>query len=222
MPRNARVAVANTVYHVINRANGRLTIFHDDGQYAHFEALLEEAVKTTGMRVLAYCLMPNHWHLVLQPTTDTMMAQFMGWLTSTHTRQYRTITMTVGYGHLYQDRYKSFPVEDDKHLVDLIRYVEQNPLRAGLVNRAEDWRWGSLYRREHGSVEEKKLLTSLPTNLPVNYLQSVNELLWGSELEEIRNSVNKSKPYGREWWVNTMVEKFKLTYTLRGSGRPGN
>ena len=220
MPRQARIAVANTVYHVINRANGRQTIFHSEEDYRHLEDLLQEAVDLTGMRLLGYCIMPNHWHLVLYPSTDTQMAEFMGWLTNTHTRQYRTRTRTIGYGHLYQDRYKSFPVQNDKHLVDLIRYVEQNPLRARLVKRSEDWRWSSLYRREKGTAREKKLLSVLPTKLPHNYLTSVNQILTDDTLEEIRYAVNKGKPYGGMTWVERMIEKFNLMHTTRGPGRP--
>ena len=148
------------------------------------------------------------------------MAEFMGWLTLTHTRQYRLKTQTVGYGHLYQDRYKSFPVASDKHLVDLIRYVEQNPLRAGLTKQSENWRWGSLYRREKGTLNQKKMLADLPTTLPENYLQSVNQLLNEDMVEQVRYSVNKGKPYGGERWTEKMVDQFKLGHTLRGAGRP--
>ncbi|MDZ4285550.1 MAG: transposase [Candidatus Sungbacteria bacterium] len=220
MPRQARVSVADVVYHVINRANGRQTIFHNDKDYRHFETLLEEAVTLTGMRLHAYCIMPNHWHLVLFPSTDTTMSEFMSWLTLTHSRQYRTRTQTIGHGHLYQDRYKSFPVEDDKHCVDLVRYVEQNPLRARLVERAEDWQWGSLYRREKGSLQQKNLLAPLPTELPTNYLESVNEIIRDDSLRDLRYSVNKGRPYGSDGWIAEMVDRFGLGHTTRGAGRP--
>lgn len=220
MPRQARVSIHNTVYHVINRANGRQTIFHTKEEYQHFEELLEKAVALTNMRLLAYCIMPNHWHLALFPKTDTMMAEFMGWLTLTHARQYRVRTKTIGYGHLYQNRYKSFPVEDDKHLIDLIRYVEQNPLRARLVKRSEDWRWGSLYHKITQSYRQKKLLSPLPTALPVNYLESVNQILHDDALDKLRYSVNKGKPYGSNRWMNKIINQFDLGYTTRGPGRP--
>lgn len=220
MPRQARVSVGDTIYHVINRANGRQRIFHTKEEYQYFEDLLEKAVGLADMRLLAYCIMPNHWHLVLFPRTDTMMSEFMGWLTLTHTRQYRVRTGTIGYGHLYQDRYKSFPIENDKHLIDLIRYVEQNPLRAKLVKRSQDWRWGSLYQRVHKSPQQKKLLAPLPTILPVNYLQSVNQILPGDALDAIRYSVNKGKPYGNNRWVSKIISRFDLGHTIRGPGRP--
>ena len=101
MPRQARVSVGDSIYHVINRANGRQKIFHMEEDYQHFKDLLEKAVELADMRLLAYCIMPNHWHSVLFPRTDAMMSEFMGWLTLTHTRQYRVRTRTIGYGHLY-------------------------------------------------------------------------------------------------------------------------
>jgi len=220
MPRQARVSVADVVYHVINRANGRAKIFHTDKNYKHFESLLQEAKELTDMRILAYCIMPNHWHLVLQPRTDTNLSEFMSWLTSTHVRQYRTKTKTIGYGHLYQDRYKSFPAESNEYCQTLIRYVEQNPLRAKMVARAEDWRWSSLWRREKGSVKEKALLAQLPIDLPANYLESVNEILKEEILATVRNAVNKGKPYGQDEWIDKMVEDHNLGHTVRGRGRP--
>ena len=118
MPRHARVAIGGVVYHVINRANGRVRIFDADKDYRHFESLLREGVELVGMRILAYCIMPNHWHLVLYPHEDGDLSEFMRWVTTTHVRQYRVATNSVGHGHLYQGAYKSFPVEEDKHLVD--------------------------------------------------------------------------------------------------------
>lgn len=220
MARQARVAVGDTVYHVINRANGRVRIFDTPQEYAHFESLLLEGVELVGMRLLAYCIMPNHWHLVLYPRKDGEMSEFMRWVTTTHVRQRRALTKTVGNGHLYQGTYKSFPIEGDKHLVDVIRYVEQNPLRAKLVAQAEDWEWSSLFRRQRANREDMKLLAMLPTELPVNYLESVNQLLGEDPLREIRYSISKGAPFGSDEWVARMVEEYKMEGTLRGPGRP--
>jgi len=220
MPRQARVSVADTIYHVINRANGRQTIFHTEKEYKHFEILMQEAKDLTGMRILAYCIMPNHFHFIIYPRTDTDLAEFMGWLTTTHARQYRTKTNTIGHGHLYQDRYKSFPVETNEYALTLIRYIEQNPYRAKLVEKSEDWQWSSLYRREKGSVKEKCLLDTLPIDLPGNYLSSVNDVFKNDDLNDIRYSVNKGKPYGTRGWIEKMVVKFGLDHTVRGPGRP--
>lgn len=220
MPRHARVTVGGIVYHVINRANGRVRIFDEARDFQHFESLLCEGVELVDMRVLAYCIMPNHWHLVLYPREDGDLSEFMRWVTTTHVRQYRVATRSIGHGHLYQGAYKSFPIEEDKYLIDVIRYVEQNPLRAHLVQRAEAWQWSSLPRRERGNTEDKKLLAALPTELPVNYLESVNTLLRNDDLENVRHAVNKGTPYGSDAWVKRMVTRHHLQNTQRESGRP--
>ncbi|KKS84900.1 MAG: hypothetical protein UV60_C0013G0017 [Parcubacteria group bacterium GW2011_GWA2_43_11] len=220
MPRQARVAVGNVIYHVINRANGRVQIFNKDDDYMHFEELLLEARELTGMRILAYCIMPNHFHLILHPETDCQLSDFMSWLTSTHVRQYRTRTKSIGYGRIYQGRYKSFPVQSTTYLTTVITYVEQNPLRAKLVEKAEDWKWSSLWRREKGNSKQKELLHNLPIDLPHDYLTLVNDTPKKEQLETIRYSVNKGKPYGTLKWVDNMIEKFNLSHTVRGPGRP--
>ncbi|OGZ08777.1 MAG: hypothetical protein A3D65_03190 [Candidatus Lloydbacteria bacterium RIFCSPHIGHO2_02_FULL_50_13] len=220
MPRQARVAVGEVIYHVINRANGRVRMFHSDKDYQHFESLLEEAKELTGMRILAYAIMPNHWHLVLYPKHDTDLSEFMRWLTTTHVRQRRVKTKSVGHGHLYQGTYKSFPVETNEYLTALILYVEQNPLRAHMVKRAEDWRWSSLWRRVKGTAKQKKLLSSLPVDLPHNYLRVINERYDTGAIEEIRRTLKKCAPYGSEKWTTKMVERYNMEGTLREPGRP--
>ena len=220
MARQARVAVGDVVYHIINRANGREQIFSTDAEYAHFESLLLEGVRLTGMRILAYVIMPNHWHLILYPINDKDLGEFMHWVTTTHVRQRRVASKSIGHGHLYQGTYKSFPIEEDKHLQDVIRYVEQNPLRAKLVKKAQDWKWSSLYRRQRSNKEDRELLSKLPTSLPSNYLESVNDVFPNESLERVRYSITKGAPYGSDKWIGEMLEKFKMYNTQRGPGRP--
>lgn len=220
MPRQARVAVGEVIYHVINRANGRARMFHSDKDYQHFEALLQEGVELTGMRLLAYCIMPNHWHLVLYPRQNTDLSEFMRWVTTTHVRQRRVATKSIGHGHLYQGTYKSFPIETNMYLTALIRYVEQNPLRANLVQRAEDWQWSSLHRRTKGTAKGKRLLASLPIDLPHNYLKVVNERYDEEKLEVIRHTLKKGAPFGSEQWTAKMVQRYHMEGTLRAPGRP--
>jgi putative transposase len=220
MARQIRVSVGDVVYHVINRANNRTQIFNTPEEYKHFESLLLEGVELISMRILAYCIMPNHWHLVLYPKKDRDMSEYMRWVTTTHVRQCRVITKSVGSGHIYQGSYKSFPIEEDKHLLDVVCYVEQNPLRAHLVEHAEDCQCSSLYRRQRGNKEDKKLLAELPTTLPSNYLQSVNEILGKDHLEKIRYSIAKGAPFGSDEWVRETVVRYNMEGTQRGPGRP--
>jgi putative transposase len=109
------------------------------------------------MRLLSYCLMPNHWHLVLWPRADGELSDFGHWLTLTHTQRWHAHYHNVGTGHLYQGRFKSFPVARDEHFLQLCRYVERNPLRAGLVRRAEAWQWGSLWGEKRCTIESQGL-----------------------------------------------------------------
>src|SRR5205814_6203726 len=135
-------------YHVMNRTWGKIELFEDETDYAAFERVLAEAIgRVRGMRVCAYCLMPNHFHLVLWPSRDGQLSRFMQWLTMTHTQRWHAHRRSAGRGHLYQSRFKSFPIEQDHHFLSVCRYVERNPLRARLVRAAGNWRWSSLAAR---------------------------------------------------------------------------
>lgn len=220
MARIERVDVGGEIYHVINRANARVQIFDNDDDYKQFESILEEAVEKFDMRLLAYKIMPNHFHLVLFSKNDGELSKFMGWLTNTHTRRWHTAKNTIGHGHLYQGRYKSFLCQKDSHLLALLRYVERNAKRAGLVKKAEDWRWSSVWRREFGTKGQKKVLSSWPIEIPNNYLKYLNEVQTAGELETIIKSINKNIPFGGNIWVRKIVDKYKIGQSLRNAGRP--
>ncbi len=220
MPRLARVDVGNEIYHVINRANGRLKIFDSSQDYQLFEQLLLEAQELTDMRILAYVIMPNHWHLLLWPMNDGDLAQFMHRLSNTHTRRMHTATGTIGNGHLYQGRYKSFLVDSNNYLLTIIKYIERNPVRARLSNACEEWQWGSAWRRSQGTSKQKKLIHPSPEPLPHPYLKWINTAEKPNDLSIIRASVNKNIPFGRDSWVDTMISTYHLETTKRGVGRP--
>ncbi len=135
MGRAPRSCPGGYVYHVLNRANARATLFRKDADYAAFLRVLVETQQRAPLRLLSYCLMPNHWHLVVWPQEDHQVSPFLHWLTLTHTQRWLAHYHCVGSGHLYQARFKSFPVECDDHLLILCRYVARNALRAGLVQR---------------------------------------------------------------------------------------
>jgi len=220
MPRNARVDVGGEIYHVINRANGRLQIFNNDEDYKLFEQLLLETKELFGMRVLAYEIMPNHWHLVLHPRNDGDLGAFMHRLSNAHTRKVHARNNTNGSGHLYQGRYKSFLIDSENYLLAVIKYVERNAVRAKFVSRCEDWQWGSVWRYVYGTAEQKKLLDKIPAELPDDYIKWINTADKVDDLKMIRTSVNKSIPYGRDKWVDKMVVKYHLESTLKSPGRP--
>jgi putative transposase len=220
MGRPKRAADGGLIYHVLNRANARMTIFEKAEDFAAFERVLEEAAERTKTRVLAYCVLSNHWHLVVWPQQDGELSRFTGWLTLTHTQRWHAHRHSTGSGHLYQGRFKSFAVQDDEHFLTVCRYVERNALRANLVRRAEDWRWGSLYRWYCGSAKEKSLLCNWPLRRAANWVAEVNTPQTEAELLALRRSVNRGCPFGGASWSDQVVRRLGLESTLRPQGRP--
>jgi len=211
------------VYHVLNRAAGRATLFERDADYEAFEHVLEQACNRCGVRMLCYCVMPNHWHLVLWPRRDGELSEYMRWLTVTHTQRWHANHDTAGTGPLYQGRFKSFPVQDDHHLLRVCRYVERNALRAGLVQRAEAWPWCSLMRRRQAKAGGGAMLLSpdqWPVAPPRNWVAAVNAAESGEELEALRTSVHRGTPYGHANWQRRMASRLGLESTIRPRGRP--
>ena len=220
MPRSARIAPGGVVFHCLNRGNDRRELFADDADYAAFERVLEAALEAVPVRLLAYCLMPNHWHLLLWPRKDGELARFMQRLTTTHVRRWHTHRHSEGRGHLYQGAFKSFPVQDDRHFLAVARYVERNALRANLVERAEAWRWSSLWRRERGSPQERGLMGEWPVQRPADWLTWVNEPQTAKELDALRESARRGRPFGDPAWQAETAARLRLQGTFRPPGRP--
>ena len=172
MPRTARAIEAGLIYHVLNRGNGRLRLFHKAEDYQAFERILAEGLERYPVELLTYCVMPNHWHLVVRPQANDALGRWLGWVGVTHVRRHHEHYHRRGGGHLYQGRFKSFPVSGDEHFLTLCRYVEANPRRAGLVARAEQWPWSGLWRRE-GRLSELPL-AGWPVRRPSGWVARVN------------------------------------------------
>ena len=164
--------------------------------------------------------MPNHWHFVLWPREDGELTRFMRRLTHTHTQRWHAHRHTAGTGHLYQGRFKSFPVEQDDHLLTVIRYVERNALRADLVQHAEEWRWSSLWRRTCGNERSAAILHSWPIPMPHDWVERVNLAHTGAELEALRRSCTRGTPFGSARWQLQTAQLLGLARTLRPRGRP--
>jgi putative transposase len=214
------MAPGGLVYHVLNRANARQTIFHRDGDYLAFERALAEAQERIAMRILAWCLMPNHWHLILWPYGDGELSEFMRLVTLMHTHRWHAHHATTGAGHLYQGRFKSFIVQDDRHFLTVCRYVERNALRAKLVERAEDWRWGSLWRTKHRDRDRVPLITEWPIDRPHDWVDYVNRAETPAELESVRQCIERGRPFGQAPWRDGVAKRLGLESTLRPRGRP--
>lgn len=220
MPRQARNAPGGFVYHVLNRANGRLRLFKKEDDYLAFEKVLKLAHEQTPMRVMAWCLMPNHWHLVLWPRADGELTAFMRKLTHTHAQRWKTAHDAVGHGHLYQGRFKSFPVQTDEHLLTLLRYVERNPLRAKLVQRVQDWPWGSYAVRRQPRHALHGLLSPWPVEMPTDWTRWVNTPQTPEEQKALAQHIRRNRPLGDEQWTIQTAGKLGLEQSIRPVGRP--
>ena len=210
-------------YHVLNRGVGRSKLFRKDADYEAFERILAEAWERTRTRTLCYCVMPSHWHLVLWPRADGELSEFMRWLTVTHAQRWHAHHHTAGTGPIYQGRFKSFPIQKDEHLLTVCRYVERNALRANLVERAEAWRWSSLWKRRNAKPADRAFLqmpSAWPVEPPRNWLTVVNRAETPAELEALQQAVTRGSPFGAAKWQKRTAAKLGLEATLRPRGRP--
>ncbi len=216
MPRTARASAGGVCYHVLNRGNGRAEVFHKDQDFAAFQSLMAEANERRPLRILGYALLPNHFHLVLWPRHDGDLSLWMQWLLTSHVRRYHR--HYHGSGHVWQGRFKAFPIERDEHLLTVLRYVERNPLRAGLVQRAEQWAWSSLSWRKGG--ERPVMLSDWPIDCPRDWVSAVNRAQSEAELVALRRSVERGAPFGDEKWARRIATRLGLEASLRPRGRP--
>ncbi len=218
MGRPPRADEAGGIYHALNRGNARHDIFFKGADFQAFERLTAEGLDKFPVDLIAYQWMNSHWHMVLSPQSDGGMSAFVGWVTLTRTQRYHAHHATTGYGHVYQGRYKSFPVQDDDHFHTVCRYVERNALTANLVKRAEDYRWGSLFNWLGGNSPIE--LAPWPIRRLPRWVERVNEVLSERELKTLRHSVNRSLPFGDETWTAETVKRLGLESTMQPRGRP--
>lgn len=185
-------------------------MFHKAADYRAFFDLLLAAKAQFPINVFGVCLMPNHFHLIVQPATDAALSPFMQWWMTSHVRRYHQHYRS--HGHIWQGRFKSFPIQHDAHLLTALRYVLRNPVRAGLIEHALDWPWSSL-RVPH-------LSEPIPVEAPTDWPQWIDQPLFAHELVTLRTCVNRQQPFGTEDWQVTMAATLGLASTLRRRGRP--
>jgi len=188
---------AGVVFHVLNRGVWRARLFDHDGDYRVFRSLLVATLERIPIKLFAYCIMPNHFHLVCEGTQDGQLSDFMRLLTLVHSKKWHAARGTTGTGSVYQGRFKAFPVQSDLHFLTVCKYVERNALRAGIVHQAEDWPWGSLADRCNNCTDLP--LSTWPILQPSDWLGIVN----GSEpeLHAVRAALHHSRPFGGPVWI---------------------
>jgi putative transposase len=197
-----------------------MRLFAQDADFEAFQRVMIEAHRRHPIRILSYCILSNHWHFVVWPQTDGEVTDYFRWLAHTHAMRWRVAHRTVGSGHLYQGRFKSYPVQSDAHVLTVLRYVERNALGAGLVERAEQWRWGGLWARVHGGDAVKAILAPWPVERPKDWRRRVNTPLSAQELRRLRLSIERGQPYGEDGWVQRTAQELGLEHTIRPEGRP--
>ena len=221
MPRPKRVCPAGEVFHVLNRGVARLEFFEKPEDYDAFLRMINETYAKVPIGIFSMVLMPNHWHFVVRPDTDHQVSEFFQRLGTMHTMRFYAHYHTGGTGHLYQGRFKSFPVQQDDYLLRVLRYVERNALRANLVSMAEEWRWGTAYLRgQRGKGRPDWLLTPTDPPLPRKWRSWVNKPQTEAELAAIRHCIVRGAPYGDEVWRKQSAARLGLGSTLRSRGRP--
>lgn len=191
MPRPPRTCPDFVPEHVINRGNYRAPIFRCAEDYLGFIGGLALAAEHTVVRLLAFCLMPNHWHLVLWPVRGSEVPVYMQILMNAHLRDLLRRRGTAGVGHVYQGRYKNLPIGTDAHLLNVCRYVEANARTAGLVARAEEWRWCSL--TTYGPADDIDILSPWPVERPKDWIDWVNRPLGVHPLPELKRLARRPR-----------------------------
>jgi|UniRef100_A0A7C6AGX3 putative transposase len=216
MPRIARSVVDGLIYHILNRGNGGQIVFRKEQDYRVFIELISSARIEFDIRIFAYCIMPNHFHIVAMPLRGENLSNFMHLIMTTHVRRYHKHYGTSG--HIWQGRYKSFIVQENNYLLTVLRYVEGNPVRAKLVNSAVEWEWSS--HRERINLIPNKILSNPLIDIPSHWTKFVDEPLSFNDLEKLRNSINRQAPYGEEEWQIQICKNLGLESTIRPRGRP--
>jgi putative transposase len=196
-----------------------MRLFDAPTDYTAFETILAETIHSFKLRICAYCIMPNHWHFVVWPESDSDLGAFFQRLTVTHAARWQRSRQRVGLGHVYQGRFKSFPVQHDDHFYQVVRYVERNPVRARLVANAAEWRWSSLWVREHGAAAQRALFSDWPVPIPRDWSSWVDQPQTEAELAALRKSALRGSPFGIPGWVEETARDLRLEYTLRPRGR---
>lgn len=225
MPRPLRPIEEGLIYHVINRGNNRQKVFAKAGDFEAFLKALADLKERKPFALYGYCLLDNHFHLLLRPLAGTSISRIMQSLLISHTERYHKHHRSSG--HVWQGRFKSPVIQNDEHLLTVLRYIEANPLRAHIVERAEDYPWSSY--RMHGLGEPNELLDRLIPYEQLSPHAAVRQRKWAekvhrpladSTLAGIRRSNESGRPFGDPKWVKRLAAKLDIDLTIRPRGRP--
>lgn len=225
MPRLPRPVADGLTYHALNRGNNRQAVFHHDDDYRTFLASLRQTRARYPFDLYAYCLMPNHFHLVLAPHPGQSISRILQSLTVAHTWHFHRQGRSSG--HVWQGRFKSPVIAEDEHLLTVLRYVEANPRRANLVDDLALWRWSSF--GHHAGLHVDDLVSVAPTweRLGADDAQRhkywrrwLHQPLTAKELAAVRHSITTGRPFGSAAWATRTAQQLGLRLSTRPRGRP--
>lgn len=225
MGRQPRLVADGLVYHALNRGNNRARVFVHDADFHQFLHALAQTKERYPFRLYAYCLMDNHFHLVLEPTSGQSISRILQSLTVAHTWHYHKAAATSG--HVWQGRLKSPVVSTDEHLLTVMRYVESNSLRAGIVRDLSCYPWSSYLM--HGLGRQLPLVDEAPMWVSLGKTEAARQGYWrgwlhtplsAKELTAVRRSVTSGRPYGPATWVEQTAVRLGLDLMPRHRGRP--
>jgi len=214
MGRHPRPIADGLLYHALNRGNNRDAVFFVPDDYRTVLRALAQTQQRYPFRLFGYCLMPNHFHLLIRPRADRDLGRWMQWLLTAQARRYHRHYGTTG--HVWQGRFRAFPIQEDDHLLTVLRYAERNPVRAGLVARARDWPCSSAAPRTPGAP----VPDPGPAPRPANWLEYVNEPQSQAEVERLRECLRRGRPFGDLGWMAATAGRLGLEASLRPRGRP--
>jgi putative transposase len=224
MPRPLRPIDHGLIYHVINRGNNRQAVFRKQGDFQAFLDAMLDLKDRKPFELYGYCLLNNHFHLLMRPL-GVPISRIMQSLLVSHTQRYHRNHRSGG--HVWQGRFKSPVIQDDEHLLTVLRYIEANPLRARIVDRAEEYRWSSY--GVHGLGEAAELVDPLKAFEDLSPDAKARRRKWATAvhrpmdddtLAAVRHSATAGLPYGDEKWVLRLSKQLKLDLTIRPRGRP--
>jgi len=218
MPRIARGVAVSYPHHIVQRGNNREKIFFHDKDKEKYLTLLKKYSEKWNVRILAYCLMSNHVHLLAKPLEDISLYKMMQGLTLCYTQHVnRTYKRT---GRLWESRYHSCIVDKDKYLWAVARYIEQNPIRAKIVSRAEEFPYSSARAHINGIKDEVLGEELFTEGQRKDYSKLVSSLGSEDEVIEIRLYTRTGRPLGSEQFISKMEKKLQRRFTLKSPGRP--
>jgi len=223
MGRPPRISLGGYVYHVVCRGLQPKGIFRSNDDYEEFVTVLAEAVERFEPRVLSYCALPKHWHLVLTPRRDGDLSKLIAWMTVTHSARWHTHPRRASTGGLYERRFRSFPVQDDASLLEVMRFIESHPKRSGFCDSVLEWKWSSAARRSIAAGTDKPMdtiVSSPPLALPSDWPCMLDEELPNEILSKVIRSIQRGCPYGDDAWIVRTAKKMALESTIRPRGRP--